>query len=129
MSLARWTRFGACAMLFGLLAAAVSAADLPEITLWSGKMPEPAVPADMPERSESPNGIALRYNISRPRLVVYRPPVGAKSSKTGVIVVPGGGFGRLADGHEGSEACEWLAKAGVTSFLLLHRTPTDKHPE
>jgi acetyl esterase/lipase len=43
--------------------------------------------------------------------------------------VPGGGFGRLADGHEGSEACEWLSKCGVTSFLLLHRTPTDKHPD
>lgn len=129
MPFSRLARFGACALLCGLLAAAVAAADLPEITLWSGKMPEPVVPADQPERSESPNGIALRYNISRPRLVVYRPPAGVKASKTGIIVVPGGGFGRLADGHEGSEACEWLAKAGVTSFLLLHRTPTDRHPE
>jgi acetyl esterase/lipase len=126
----RLARLGACGALFCLLAVAVRAADVPDLVLWPGGMPEPVVPATEAERVEKgADGIARRYNISKPRLVVYRPPAGVKVGKSGIIVVPGGGFGLLADGHEGSEACEWLAKSGVTSFLLLHRTPTNKHAE
>jgi acetyl esterase/lipase len=116
------------ATLTCLLAVSAGAADQPEIILWPGGTPQPVVPSDPPEKVEK-KGFGLRYNISKPRLVVYRAAAGAKTSKAGVIVVPGGGFGLLADEHEGSEACEWLAKQGVTSFLLLHRTPTNMHPE
>lgn len=130
MLTSRLARLGACGALFCLLAVAVRAADVPDLVLWPGGTPEPVVPATEAERSEKgADGIARRYNISQPRLVVFRPPAGVKPSKTGILVVPGGGFGLLADGHEGSEACEWLAKSGVTSFLVLHRTPTNKHPE
>jgi acetyl esterase/lipase len=126
----RLARLWACGALFCLLGAAVKAADVPDLVLWPGSMPEPVVAADVPEKVEKgADGIARRYNISKPRLVVYRPPAGVKASKAGILVVPGGGFGLLADGHEGSEACEWLAKAGMTAFLVLHRTPTNKHPE
>lgn len=130
MFASRLARLSACGALFCLLAVAVKAADVPDLVLWPGGMPEPVVPSTEAERVEKgADGIARRYNISKPRLVVYRPPAGVKAGKTGIVVVPGGGFGLLADGHEGSEACEWLAKAGITSFLLLHRTPTNKHPE
>lgn len=126
----RLARLSVCGALFCLLAVAVKAAEVPDLVLWPGGTPEPSVPADPPERVEKgADGIARRYNISKPRLVIYRPPAGVKAGKAGVVVVPGGGFGLLADGHEGSEACEWLAKSGVTSFLLLHRTPTNKQPE
>jgi acetyl esterase/lipase len=106
------------------------AAERTEIVLWPAGMPAPVIPGDPPERTEkTPAGYGLRFSISQPRLVVFRPPAGVKASGAGVIVVPGGGFGRLADEHEGSEACELLAKQGMVGFLLLHRTPTDKHPE
>jgi acetyl esterase/lipase len=52
-----------------------------------------------------------------------------KRTGAGVIVVPGGGFGRLADEHEGAEAAVWLAKQGIVAFQLAHRTPTSKHKE
>lgn len=98
--------------------------------LWPKGMPAPVVPADPPEKAEkNAAGFGLRTNISRVRLVVFRPPDGVKATGAGCIVVPGGGFGRLADEHEGSEACEWLAKSGMTAFLLLHRTPTTMHTE
>ncbi len=106
------------------------AAELTEIVLWPVGMPAPVVAADPPERVEKgPDGISRRSNVSRPRLFVHRPPRGVKPTGAGVIVVPGGGFGRLADEHEGSDACKWLAGQGVIAFQLAYRTPTNMHPE
>ena len=112
----------------GLLAA--PAAALLEIPLWPQGMPEPVVPANPPERIEKgPDGTARRYDVSQPRLFVHEPPAGVKRTGAAAIVVPGGGFSRLADEHEGSEACVWLAKQGIVAFQLAHRTPTTKHKE
>lgn len=106
------------------------AADPPEILLWPKGMPEPVVPAEPAEIVDmGKDGIQRRTNISRPRLFVHVPPEGTARTGAGIIVVPGGGFGRLADGHEGSEACEWLAKQGIVAFQLAHRTPTTNHKE
>ena len=103
---------------------------LPEILLWPQGMPGPVVPAEPAEIVElGKDTIQRRTNISQPRLFVHLPPAGQARTGTGIIVVPGGGFGRLADGHEGAEACEWLAKQGIVAFALAHRTPTDKHKE
>lgn len=108
-----------------------AAADHPEIVLWPNGMPEPKVPADPPEQVElGKDGISRRSNVSQPRLIVYQPSATAPGKPgSALIIIPGGGFGRLADGHEGSEACEWLAKQGITAFLLLHRTPTNRHTQ
>ncbi|MFO0918221.1 MAG: alpha/beta hydrolase [Planctomycetaceae bacterium] len=106
------------------------AADRPEIMLWPQGMPEPKVPADPPERVETDqDGISRRLHVCRPRLVVFQPANSSGKLTSALIVVPGGGFGRLADGHEGAEACEWLVKHGMTAFLLLHRTPTNLHAQ
>lgn len=107
-----------------------------EIMLWPMGMPGPVVPKTLPEKVEQgTDGIARRYNVSKPRLLVYRPKDTSDKSlqhsggRAAVIVVPGGGFGLLADGHEGEDACRWLSELGVVGFQLVHRTPTSKHPE
>lgn len=106
------------------------AAERREIKLWPQGMPEPVVPAEPAEAVvKGPDGISRRSNVSQPRLFVHEPPVGVRKTGAGVIVVPGGGFGRLADEHEGSDACEWLAKNGIVAFQLAYRTPTNKHTE
>src|SRR5436190_12369161 len=113
--------------LFGFSTAA--AANPPEIVLWPQGMPEPVVPADPPEKSErGQDGIVRRTNVSQPRLFVHEPPAGVKRTGAAAIVVPGGGFGRLADEHEGSDAAVWLAKHGIVGFQLAHRVPTNMHP-
>ncbi len=124
-------RIQALAILSVLAFLGVTAAadDRPTVVLWPDGMPEPRVDASAPERVEkNAAGFELRFNISNPRLVVFAAP---KDQRTGAaaIVVPGGGFGRLADEHEGSEACAWLNTLGITSFLLDHRCPTNQHPE
>lgn len=101
----------------------------PTIDLWPAGTPEPKVVVEMPERTEKgKDGIARHYNITAPRLVVFE-PTGGKRSDAAAIVIPGGGFGVLADEHEGSDACRWLNTLGITSFLLQHRCPTNKHPQ
>jgi acetyl esterase/lipase len=118
------------AALFSALALGSVTAALPEIPLWPKGMPEPVVPADPPESVEKgADGTARRYNVSQPRLFVHEPPAGVKRTGAGVVVVPGGGFSKLADEHEGAEAAVWLAKQGIVAFQLAHRTPTTKHKE
>ncbi|HSH94885.1 MAG TPA: alpha/beta hydrolase [Roseimicrobium sp.] len=113
-----------------LVTASARSAALPDVILWPKGMPEPVVPADPPEKVVvGVDGISRRSNVSQPRLVVYEPAAGAPRTGAGAIVIPGGGFGILADGHEGSEACEMLAKNGIVAFLLLHRAPTTKHEQ
>jgi acetyl esterase/lipase len=121
----------ACAFLAAICCMAdVSAEERQQIVLWPNGMPEPVVPADPPELVErGKDGISRRSNVSQPRLFVFQPPAGVSKSGAAIIVVPGGGLGRLADEHEGSDACVWLAKQGVVAFQLAHRTPTNMQPE
>lgn len=120
-----------CLFFLTCLVSLVSAASAapPEILLWPKGMPEPVIPADPPEKVEKgADGIQRRTNVSQPRLFVHEPPAGVKRSGAAVIVVPGGGFGLLADEHEGSDAAVWLAQHGIVGFQLAHRVPTNKHP-
>lgn len=112
-----------------LISGAALAQERPEVKLWSKGVPEPAVQTKEPERVEKgADGTGRRFNISEPRLFVFE-AAAEKRNGSACVVVPGGGFGRLADEHEGSDACVWLARLGVTSFLLEHRCPTDKQPD
>ena len=119
-----------CAFVVAIFCLADALAEEPrEIPLWPSGMPQPVVPADSPETVERKDGISRRSNVSNPRLFVFEPPAGVSKSGTAVIVVPGGGLSRLADEHEGSDACVWLAKQGVVAFSLAHRTPTNMQPD
>jgi acetyl esterase/lipase len=115
---------------FAALSLSVVAAELSEIRLWPQGMPEPVIPADPPEKVEKgADGISRRSNVSQPRLFVHEPPAGVKRTGVAAVVVPGGGLGRLADEHEGSDAATWLAQQGIVAFQLAYRTPTTKHTE
>ncbi len=111
-----------------LISVTVADADDPiELIIWPNGHPEPQVSPDPPEELvKGPDGLTRRFNVSTPRLLVYRPE---KHLATGaaIIVVPGGGFGRLSDEHEGSDVCRWLASLGIVSIELAYRTPTNKH--
>ena len=84
-------------LLGTLLASTVALAEPPEIALWPNGMPEPKVQTALPEAIQKPaDAIQRRSNVSKPRLVVYE-AVEAKRTGAAMIVVPGGGFGILAD--------------------------------
>jgi len=60
--------------------------------------------------------------VTQPDVTVYLPPKG-KANGTAVLVCPGGGYGILAEDHEGIQVAKWLNENGVTAFLLRYRVP------
>ena len=109
---------------------AVGIAAPPEIILWPDGVPEPVVPSDPPESTvTAADGLTRRFNVSTPRLFVHVPVSKGDSLRPAMIVVPGGGFGRMADEHEGSDVCPWLNEQGIAAFQLAYRTPTNKHDQ
>ena len=64
----------------------------------------------------------------KPTVTLYLPEK-AKRNGAAVVVVPGGGYGGLAMGHEGKEIADWLVARGVTAFVLKYRLgPRYHHP-
>ena len=65
--------------------------------------------------------------ITRPSFLLYPPTAG--STRTAVLVFPGGGYKALAIGPDstigpdGAHVCKWLADAGVTCILVKYRVP------
>lgn len=63
-----------------------------------------------------------------PEFTVYPAPQGS-STRTAVVVFPGGGYVGLAMGHEGKDIASWLNARGVTAFVLKYRlAPRYRHP-
>src|SRR5580658_1835756 len=78
-----------------------------------------------------PNGApgALGNDDSdKPTLTVFSPwdkPV----SRTAIVVCPGGGYGGLANNHEGRQVANWLNSLGMAAFVLKYRLgPRYHHP-
>src|SRR5207248_5329100 len=62
----------------------------------------------------------------KPTLTIYVP---REPAGTGVIVCPGGGYGALADNHEGRQVANWLNAMGIAAFVLKYRLgPRYHHP-
>jgi acetyl esterase/lipase len=67
-------------------------------------------------------------DIDRPTLTLY-PAAGDRSTATGVVVCPGGGYRALAMDHEGVQIARWLNSIGVAAFVLKYRLgPRYHHP-
>jgi acetyl esterase/lipase len=76
------------------------------------------------EKSETTGGILRISNVSIPSLTMYRPAVSAAKA-TAVIICPGGGYGILAAGHEGSDIAKVFNEWGIVAFVLKYRLPDD----
>lgn len=100
--------------------------------LWEGKPPgDFTVPGPETVTEPKPTDklpILRITNIAEPRLEFYE-PAAEKKNGNAVVIVPGGGFGILASGHEGSELAEWFRDRGFVAAVLQHRCPTNKLPK
>lgn len=106
---------------------AVRVADPVEVLpLWPAH--PPGAPTILPdervvERSKDPlvpDRVAL--SVACPTITVFR---AAQPTGDAALVVPGGGFIRVALDKEGFETARWLAARGVTAFVLRYRFPRD----
>ena len=57
-------------------------------------------------------------NVSVPTMEVFKPE---KPNGTSVIIAPGGGLYALSIESEGTDVAKWLAKKGITAFVLKYR--------
>jgi len=65
-------------------------------------------------------GEKLTRNVVNPTLEIFMPET-SQTTGTAVIVCPGGGNQYLEYEKEGTSVAEWLAKMGVTAFVLKYR--------
>lgn len=111
-----------------LATSALAAPDRPVIPLWPEGLPDPLRagydPAQTAEEVVDGTRIA---NVRAPQLTVFAPAPGLANG-TAVVICPGGGYARLAYGHEGLDVAAWLNAQGVTCFLLKYRHKEYGHP-
>ncbi len=69
-------------------------------------------------KSESPP-VSRVTKIRLPTLDVFLPET---PNGTGILILPGGGFGKVVPDMEGSEAAPWLNSIGIAVFVLRYRT-------
>ncbi|QEL15697.1 alpha/beta hydrolase [Limnoglobus roseus] len=63
----------------------------------------------------------------KPNVTVYPAPK-ATANGAACVICPGGGYGFLADEHEGRDAALFLNKHGVTAFVLQYRIAQPDRP-
>jgi acetyl esterase/lipase len=65
----------------------------------------------------------------RPNLTIFLPDPD-KATGAAAIICPGGGYGHLAEVHEGSDVAKWLNSLGIAGFVLKYRLATNgyHHP-
>src|SRR5262249_36513062 len=108
-------------------------ADSPQvIEIWPGKVPDetntigperlrmsPKLDRKQVEVTEPTRMIT---DISRPTISIYRPSQ-EKSSRTAMLICPGGGYWNLYWQLEGEEVAAWLNSIGVTGVIVKYRVP------
>lgn len=76
----------------------------------------------LPFRPDEHPPVTRVVNVTRPTFTVHR---GNNPNGTCVVILPGGGFGKVVTDKEGTEAADWLNRLGITAFVLKYRTSTD----
>ena len=118
---------------FSLSSAGARAGEKPMvIELWPGKAPDepggigpeyvrmsPKLDRKQVEVTESTK---LVSNVTKPTIVVYRPPQ-PRADSPAVLICPGGGYWNLYWELEGEEVAAWLNSMGVTGIVLKYRVP------
>jgi acetyl esterase/lipase len=104
-----------------LTLAGCSAAPLAPIAVWEGAPPAETLTL---KPGQDPRGTinkqTHRGDVFTPEFVVYP---AAKPGAPLVIVCPGGGYGILAETHEGSEVAKRLNAFGSAAVVLKYRVP------
>jgi acetyl esterase/lipase len=77
----------------------------------------------LPLRSTDQPPISRVEKVRCPSLDIYP---AAQPLGTGIIILPGGGFGKVVPDLEGSEAAVRLNRLGITAFVLRYRTNESK---
>jgi acetyl esterase/lipase len=94
--------------------------------LWPGKPPggEKVTVTEqviLRKPGGDPNDTAF-LNVTKPWLMMRRP---AKPNGAAILMIPGGGYIRVAVSKAGGAIDAWIADQGVTAFVMDYRLPAD----
>jgi acetyl esterase/lipase len=104
----------------------ISAQSRDVFELWPNKVPNETQPKKAARQTDNISGDVIRLtDVFNPTLTVYKPKT-PNTSKAGIIVCPGGGYGILAINKEGYEVAEWLNNLGYNAFVLEYRVPQNR---
>ena len=113
------------ALLLALLASAAGAQDWPHASDPVALPLGASLPAPTVENRERPqNALGLNrslQNVAAPALQAHL-PLDTVRTGAAVVVLPGGGFGRVVVDKEGHDVGRWLTARGVAAFVLTYRT-------
>ena len=108
-------------LLACLFLASLGAESLPSRPIWEGPPPAETLKA---KPGQDPKGIVNknghRTDVMSPEIV---PWPAAKPGSPLVIICPGGGYGILAEEHEGAEVARRLNAFGSAAVVLRYRVP------
>lgn len=94
--------------------------------IWPGKAPGgervTVKEVETLRRPDSGPDDGVFAHIVTPTLTMLRP---AKPNGAAMLLIPGGGYVRVAIGHEGYSIARRFAQAGYVCFVLLYRLPAD----
>lgn len=101
-----------------LLFTTMQAQDL-TIKLWDNSSAPHSNNLSGPEKDDGGERVS---NVTETVLYIYEAAEG-KATGQAVIICPGGGYARLAMGHEGHDFARWFAQMGITAAVLKYRMP------
>jgi acetyl esterase/lipase len=94
------------------------------IPLYKDNIPN-SKPAKDEEKTEISNGIIIISKVSQPTLSIFLPPKEIATG-TAVVICPGGGYGIVAAGHEGTDIAKKFNQMGIAAFVLKYRIPNSE---
>lgn len=100
--------------------------DFARLPLWPGNPPGSegvtAVEQETLRTPSSPKDDTAFVHVRRPTITMLRP---AKPNGGALLLIPGGGYSRVAIGHEGYQIARRFAAAGYHCYILVYRLPAD----
>lgn len=109
------------AILMLILSSTCFAEEKP-VPVWPGLAPAETTELTgekQPYRASEVPRVTRVVNITKPTMTVH---IAEQPNGTGVVILPGGGFGKVVPDKEGTEAADWLNRHGVSAFVLSYRT-------
>lgn len=87
-----------------------------EEPLW----PDDRIPGAVPESNRETSDGGNVFNVHRPSMRVFLPPADRRHGGA-VVIFPGGGYGMLVAGREGSGIARWFNESGTTAIVVKYR--------
>ncbi|MGV7106114.1 alpha/beta hydrolase [Flavobacterium sp. U410] len=99
------------------------AAQVTEVALWEGKIPNTISNSKYTEIQTIKDSVLVKVSqVVNPTLTIFKPN---NPNGSAVIICPGGGYAHLSIDKEGYKVAEWLNTLGITALVLKYRLPSD----